>query len=72
VIDMYGIVATWDGTSMAAPHVAGAAAAYWSKHPSASYKDVKAAILSSSKPLSVLQGKTVSGGKLNVENLMSR
>ena len=72
VIDMYGIVATWDGTSMAAPHVAGAAAAYWSKHPSASYKDVKAAILSSSKPLSVLQGKTVSGGKLNVESLMSR
>ena len=72
VVDMYGMKATWDGTSMACPHVAGAAAAYWSKHPSATYADVKAALLASVKPVSALTGKVMSGGKLNVEALLAR
>lgn len=70
VIDMYGIKATWDGTSMATPHVAGAAALYWSAHPTATWRDVKNALLNSAKPISSLNGKSVSGGKLNVESLM--
>jgi subtilisin family serine protease len=72
VVDMLGIKATWDGTSMATPHVAGAAALYWSKHPNATWREVKNAILDSARPISALQGKTVTGGKLNVESLMSR
>lgn len=74
VLDLpeYGIKANWDGTSMACPHVAGAAALWWSKHPSATWRDVKAALIASAKPIPALAGKCVSGGKLNVENLMSR
>ncbi len=72
VIDMpeFGITATWDGTSMATPHVAGAAALYWADHPKATAADVKKAIMESAKPIAVLNGKVVSGGKLSVENLM--
>lgn len=72
VIDMYGFKATWDGTSMATPHVAGAAALYLSKHPNASVREVKEALISSAKPISALNGKSVSGGKLNVEALLNK
>src|SRR5207253_416523 len=37
----------YSGTSMACPHVAGAAALVWSKHPSWTYKQVKKALLDS-------------------------
>ena len=70
VVDMFGIKATWDGTSMATPHVAGAAALYWSAHPTLTAKEVKAAILNSATPVPALAGKLVTGGKLSVENLM--
>jgi subtilisin family serine protease len=72
VVDVDGIQATWDGTSMACPHVAGAAALYWAKHPTATYQQVKAAILASAKPVPALAGKMVTGGKLNVQALMAQ
>jgi thermitase len=62
---------TWDGTSMATPHVAGAAALYWSHRPNASWQEVKDALMRTAAPASTLQGKTASGGKLNVEALMN-
>jgi subtilisin family serine protease len=65
-----GLVATWDGTSMATPHVAGAAALYWSKHPEMNYSQVKQALLSSVKANPALSGKMVSGGQLDVRSLM--
>ncbi|MCB9025136.1 MAG: S8 family serine peptidase [Bdellovibrionaceae bacterium] len=65
-------LANWDGTSMATPHVAGAAALYWSKHPNASWQEVKSAILSSAAKLSSLSKKLVSGGKLDVKALINQ
>lgn len=72
VIDKFGFKATWDGTSMATPHVAGAAALYWSAHPNATYKDVKNAILKSAIKIPALTGKAVTEGKLNVKALMNQ
>ncbi len=70
VIPMLG--ANWDGTSMACPHVAGAAALYWSAHPEKTYKQVKDAILNSAKKIAAGDGKLVSNGKLDVANLMKQ
>lgn len=71
VIDIPGfITATWDGTSMATPHVSGAAALYLSKNPNADWREIKNAILGTSTPVSALSGKSVTGGKLNVRALM--
>lgn len=71
VVDIPGVItATWDGTSMATPHVAGAAALYWSKHPEATWQQVKSAILSTVKRNPNMSGKSVSGGQLDVGALM--
>jgi len=53
------------GTSMAAPHVAGVAALLWSLKPHLTYRQVKEAILSTVDPVDSLDGKTVTGGRLN-------
>lgn len=58
--------ASYNGTSMATPHVTGAAALYKSSHPGATAADIKAAIMSSAVPTPSLQGKVVSNGRLNV------
>ena len=54
------------GTSMACPHVAGAAALIWSAHPSWNYMKVKQVLMDTSDKLPVLQEKTISGGRINV------
>lgn len=65
-------LATWDGTSMATPHVAGAAALYWSLNPNKTWREVKQAIITSAKPTSSMSGKSVSGGRLDVDALLNR
>jgi thermitase len=70
VLDMLGMVVTWDGTSMAAPHVAGAAALYLSTYPNAPWNQIKAALISSATPIPSMAGMAVSNGKLNVEKLI--
>jgi subtilisin family serine protease len=57
---------SYSGTSMATPHVTGAAALYAATHPFASAADIKSAILSSAVPTASLAGRTVTGGRLNV------
>ncbi len=57
---------SYSGTSMATPHVTGAAALYVSTHPGSTAAQVKSAILSSAVATPSLAGKCVSGGRLNV------
>ncbi len=54
------------GTSMAAPHVTGAAGLLWSLKPSASVTEVREALLNSVDPVASLNGKTTTGGRLDV------
>jgi subtilisin family serine protease len=58
--------ASYNGTSMATPHVTGAAALYAATHPGSTAAQIKAAILSSAVATPSLAGKTVTGGRLNV------
>jgi subtilisin family serine protease len=58
--------ASYNGTSMATPHVAGAVALYVSSNPGASVSTVKNAILNSTVPNTSLSNKCVTGGRLNV------
>lgn len=64
--DANPIYANFSGTSMACPHVAGAAALYKSGHPAATYQEVKAAILNSVRKIPALTGKCTTGGTLDV------
>lgn len=54
------------GTSMATPHVSGAAALLFSLHPEASVSQVRGALLSGVDPLPALAGRTTSGGRLDL------
>lgn len=63
IVSSYG---SYSGTSMATPHVTGAAALYASTHFGVTAADIKAAIINSATPTASLSGKCVSGGRLNV------
>jgi fibronectin type 3 domain-containing protein/subtilisin family serine protease len=56
----------YDGTSMATPHVAGAAALLKSRFPGASDLGLKALLLRGADPKPAFAGKTISGSRLNV------
>jgi subtilisin family serine protease len=62
---------TLSGTSMATPHVAGAAALYASANPNATAADIKAAILGTVDATTSLSGKVATNGRLDVGNLMA-
>lgn len=78
-----GVLSTWatnlypegywamDGTSMASPHVAGAAALILSLLPDATYPFLRNALLSSADPIPSLDGKVATGGRLNVAAALS-
>ena len=64
--ETYGILS---GTSMATPHVAGAAALLWARAPQLRYDEVRARLLAGTDPVEALAG--VSGGRLNVATALS-
>ncbi|HEX6289073.1 MAG TPA: S8 family peptidase [Herpetosiphonaceae bacterium] len=68
----FNLYESYSGTSMATPHVTGGAALYASTHPGATAAQIKNALLSSAVPTASLQGKTVTGGRLDVNAALSR
>jgi thermitase len=65
--DRYG---AFSGTSMATPHVAGAAALYASTHANATAEQIRTAILSSVNPTASMNGRTVTGGRLDLSTVI--
>ncbi|MET0595696.1 MAG: S8 family serine peptidase, partial [Polyangiaceae bacterium] len=73
------ILSTWpgnqyntiQGTSMASPHVAGAAALLLAHKPALTYSGVRASLLESATKIPALSGKVSSGGRLDVFQLLS-
>jgi len=63
-----GGYAAKDGTSMAAPHVSGAAALLWASRLESTVEDIRQRLLQGSDPVVGLRNKSVSGGRLNVLN----
>lgn len=61
--DSYGLLS---GTSMATPHVTGAIALCASMNPSLDAAELRAAILRSTAPTASLDGRTVTGGRLDI------
>lgn len=59
------------GTSMASPHVAGAAALLFSRNPGAAASEVRQRIFSSVDPRPAFAGVTATGGRLNIGAAMA-
>ena len=63
--------ASFNGTSMASPHVAGAVGMLMASSPDASLAEIKAAILNGTDPIPAMDGITLSGGRLNLANSLA-
>jgi serine protease len=59
------------GTSMASPHVAGVAALVRDLNPTWTFQQVKDVILNTADPIAALQGKSVTGGRLNAADAVN-
>lgn len=62
---------SFNGTSMAAPHVAGALALAWACHPDKTSTEIQDALFGSVDALDSLDGSVATGGRLNVNNLLT-
>ena len=60
-----------NGTSMATPHVSGALALLRAQFPELSYSNAIAVLLATVDPIPSLTGKTISGGRLNLQKLLT-
>jgi subtilisin family serine protease len=66
--DSYG---SYSGTSMATPHVTGAVALYAASHAGAAVAGIRSTLLGTVVPTSALNGKTVTGGRLDVNKFVT-
>ncbi|MBN2692433.1 MAG: S8 family serine peptidase, partial [Burkholderiaceae bacterium] len=66
-----GGLALYSGTSMATPHVAGAAALLWAQNPSFTWRNVKAALINGADIKPALNEHSINGSRLNVNNSMT-
>ena len=62
---------SFNGTSMATPHVAGAAALVEDRFPGATLYGIKALLLNTVDPAAALAGRTVTGGRLNIGSALA-
>ncbi|MBC6606157.1 S8 family serine peptidase [Hymenobacter sp. BT188] len=68
----FNTYSSYSGTSMATPHVTGAAALYAAAKPGSSAAQIKNALLSSAVPTTSLAGRTVTGGRLDANGALSK
>ncbi len=61
---------SFQGTSMACPHVAGVAALVVARFPAISLAELKNRLVNTTTPVSALSGRTISGGLLNADNAL--
>lgn len=66
-----GAYESWDGTSMATPHVAGAAALLWAADRDATVAEVRERLLEGVDPVPALADLVATGGRLNVESSLA-
>ena len=64
--------ASYNGTSMASPHVAGVVSLLAAANPQATAAEIRSAILQSAVPIASLTGKTTTGGRLNAAAALER
>ena len=66
-----GKYATYSGTSMATPHVSGAATLIASQNPDITNEELRARLEQGTDKVAALDGKTASGGRLNVHKALT-
>lgn len=66
-----GALKYWDGTSMATPYAAAAAALAFTAHPDASAAQIRLAMVAGAQPLPSLAGRTAAGGMINAAGVLS-
>ncbi|MBI4657829.1 MAG: S8 family serine peptidase [Verrucomicrobia bacterium] len=59
------------GTSMAAAHVSGSCALAWAAFPGEGYRQIINRVLAGADPVPSLAGRCVTGGRLNLQNVLS-